>query len=232
MLTDRILGALYVPQDIQSRAIRPAEAMAKEAEERGASFYGHTKVTGFDIADGRITGVQTTRGSIGTDLVVAATGIWAPKVCGMAGVPIPLSPMQHLYAVTTPLPDLAGAEDEISQPFLRNQDKAMYFRQVGESYGIGSYRHEPLLLDAEEIREHGDGALLPAEMPFAPDHFEAALEAAGELMPGLRNVELTRKLNGDVLVHYGRVPGAGRVAPGCGALVGAGGLDHPRGRCR
>ena len=196
MLTDRIYGALYVPGDIQSRAVRPAEAMARFAEERGASFHGHTKVTGFDIDGGRITGVQTTRGRIKTDLVVAATGIWAPKVCGMAGVPIPLSPMQHLYAVTDPLPDLTGAEEEISQPFLRNQDKAMYFRQVGESYGIGSYRHEPLLLDAEEIREHGDGAMPPAEMPFAPDHFEAALEAAGELMPALRNVGLTRKLNG------------------------------------
>ena len=48
----------------------------------------------------------------------------------------------------------------------------MYVRQVGESYGIGSYRHEPLLLDAEQIREHGDGAMPPAEMPFAPDHFD------------------------------------------------------------
>ena len=53
MLTDRILGALYVPKDIQSRAIRPAEAMAKEAEKRGASFHGHTKVTGFDIVGGQ-----------------------------------------------------------------------------------------------------------------------------------------------------------------------------------
>ena len=196
MLTDRILGALHVPSDIQTKATRPAEAMAREAERRGASFHGDTKVTGFDIVGGRIAGVQTTRGNIKADLVVAATGIWAPKVCSLAGVPIPLSPMQHLYAVTAPLPDLAGATEEISQPFLRHQDRAMYFRQVGESYGIGSYRHEPLLLDAEEIREHGDGPIPPAEMPFTPDHFESALEAAGELFPSLKGVGLTRKMNG------------------------------------
>jgi hypothetical protein len=27
-------------------------------------------------------------------------------------------------------------------PFVRHQDKSMYFRQVGDAVGIGSYRHE------------------------------------------------------------------------------------------
>ena len=102
-LSDRILGALYVPSDVHTKATRPAEAMAREAEREGAKFYGKVKVTGFDIERGRIREVQTTAGDIHTDLVVAAAGIWAPTVGGMAGVPIPLSPMQHLYAVTTPL---------------------------------------------------------------------------------------------------------------------------------
>ena len=58
-LSDRILGALLVPSDIQTRAIRPAEAMARGAQGNGAQFFGNVKVTGFDIADGRIQGVQT-----------------------------------------------------------------------------------------------------------------------------------------------------------------------------
>ena len=82
MLSDRILGALYVPSDIQTKATRPAEAMAREAERNGAAFYSNVKVTGFTIADGRIAAVHTTRGDIKTDLVVAATGIWAPKSAG------------------------------------------------------------------------------------------------------------------------------------------------------
>ena len=196
LLSDRILGALYVPSDIQTKATRSAEAMARAAERNGAKFLGGVKVTGFGIAGGRITAVHTTHGEISTDLVVAATGIWAPKVGGMANVPIPLSPMQHLYAVTTPLPELAGASEEISLPFLRNQDKAMYFRQEGESIGIGSYLHEPLLVDAADLPDHAVAGMPPAEMPFAPTHFEAALAAAGELMPSLQDIELTRKLNG------------------------------------
>lgn len=196
LLTDRIYGALYVPSDIQTKATRSAQAMARAAERTGAEFFGGIKVTGFGIANGRITAVHTTHGDIETELVVAATGIWAPKVGGMAAVPIPLSPMQHLYAVTAPLPELAGATEEISLPFLRNQDKAMYFRQQGESIGIGSYLHEPLLVEAAELPDRAVNGMPPAEMPFPPDHFEAALTATGQLIPSLKDVELTRKLNG------------------------------------
>ena len=45
-LSDRILGALYVPSDIHTKATRPAEAMAREAERKGAKFHGGVKVTG------------------------------------------------------------------------------------------------------------------------------------------------------------------------------------------
>ena len=201
MLSERILGALYVPSDIQTKATRPAEAMAREAERNGAAFYGGVKVTGFRIADGRagtgrITAAHTSHGDIKTELVITCAGIWAPKVGGFAGVPIPLSPMEHLYAVTTRLEELSGATEEITQPLLRHQDAAMYFRQVGESYGIGSYNHEPLLVDAEDILDHEDAPIAPAETEFTPQHFEKAMAAAGELLPGLKDVGLTRKLNG------------------------------------
>jgi len=196
MLSDQVLGALYVPSDVHTKATKPAEAMAREAEREGAEFYGKVKVTGFDIQRGRIRGVQTAAGDIHTDLVVAAAGIWAPTVGGMAGVPIPLSPMQHLYAVTAPLEELAGATEEISQPLVRHQDQAMYFRQEGDCYGIGSYRHEPLLVDAADLLDYDEAPIAPAELPFTPRHFEKARVAAGELMPSLKGVGLTRRLNG------------------------------------
>ena len=196
MLSDRILGALYVPSDIHTKATRPAEAMAREAQRTGATFHGRVKVTGFEVADGRIRGVQTTDGDITTDLVVAATGIWAPTVGGMAGVPIPLSPMQHLYAVTTPIAELAGATEEISLPLLRHQDEAVYFRQEGDCFGIGSYQHEPLLVDANDLLDYDRAPVSPSEMPFTPSHFEKAMAAAGEVLPCLNGAQLTRKFNG------------------------------------
>ena len=195
-LSDRILGALYVPSDIQTKAIRPAEAMARGAQGNGAQFFGNVKVTGFDIAGGRIREVQTDCGGIKTDLVVSAVGIWAPKLGALAGIPIPLSPMQHIYAVTTPVEDLTNTTDEISQPFVRHQDRSMYLRQHRDSYGIGSYFHEPLLVDSNDLNDYSDASNPPAEMPFTADHFQAALNAAGEVIPTLKDAELTRKFNG------------------------------------
>lgn len=196
MLSHRILGALHVPSDIQTKATRPAEAMAREAARNGAAFHGGVAVTGFGIDNGRISEVHTPHGDIETDLVVAAAGIWAPTVGGLAGVPIPLSPMQHLYAVTEPVPALAGAAEEISLPILRHQDAATYFRQHGEAIGIGSYRHEPLLVNAADLLSHEQARVAPAEMPFTPSHFEASMAAAGDVLPALKGVGLTRKFNG------------------------------------
>ena len=196
MLSEKTLGAMYTPTDVHTRAVRPAEAMARAAEAAGAAFYGHTRVVGFEISEGRVTGVATSRGTVKCDLVVAATGIWAPRVGRMAGVPIPLSPMQHLYACTKPLPELAGETEEISQPFVRHQGRAIYLRQHGEAYGIGSYQHEPLLVDSEDILDHEDAPGSPAEMAFTPAHFERARVSAGEVMPALKGAELDRCFNG------------------------------------
>ena len=196
MLSERVLGAIYVPSDIQTNATRPAEAMARAAERNGAAFHGNVKVTGFEIVDGRIAAVHTTQGDIKTDLVVSAVGIWAPSLGAEAGVPIPLSPLQHIYAVTTPLPDLAGSTEDISLPIVRHQDKSMYFRQVGEAIGIGSYRHEPLVVEADDILDHEEAPIAPAEMPFTPNHFESGMAAAREVLPSLVGAGLTRKFNG------------------------------------
>ena len=195
-LSERILGALYVPSDIQTTATKPADAMARAATSNGASFHGGVKVTGFRISNPRIQGVKTTRGDIATDLVVSAVGIWGPKIGNIVDVPIPLSPMQHIYAVTEPLPELEEATSDIAMPLVRHQDRSIYLRQERDSFGIGSYLHEPLIVDAEEILELDDAPIAPAEMSFTADHFSAAQEAAGEVMPCLDGVGLTRKFNG------------------------------------
>ncbi len=196
LLSPKILGALYVPSDIQTPATKPAEAMARAALDAGAMFFGDTELTGFDISNGRVQGIRTTRGDIKTEVVVSAVGIWAPKLGALAGVPIPLSPMQHIYGITEPLEDLAGAYEEISMPFVRHQDRAMYFRQHGEAFGVGSYLHEPLMVDSEDILSIEEAPIAPAEMPFTADHFEAAREAAGDVIPALDGVGYAKKFNG------------------------------------
>ncbi len=192
----KIHGAYYVHGDGIAKAVRAAEAMARYAKGHGATFYGRTPVTGIDAADGRVRAVVTPRGRIATERVLVCAGIWGPRMGRLAGVSIPLMPMQHLYTRTAPLRELAGETREVVHPILRHQDKSMYFRQQADCYGIGTYRHEPLLVDPDEILGHDAAPVAPAQVAFTPEHFELGHAAAVELLPALRGVPLVYRING------------------------------------
>jgi len=196
MDTSHIYGAFHVPSDGIAKAVRVCEALANLSKSQGVTCYGDTTVTGIEVINDRVQGVVTSHGRIRTETVLVCAGIWGPRVGRMAGVPIPLTPCQHLYARTAPLPELAGETREVVHPVLRHQDKSMYFRQHADCYGIGSYLHEPLLVDAEDIRAHGDGSEMPSLMPFPEDHFARGYAAALELFPCFRGISLPHRISG------------------------------------
>lgn len=199
---DRLLGALHVPSDGVARAVGAAEALARRAEERGVAFHAHTPVIGVEVVGGRVRAVETPEGRVACDAVLLCAGIWGPRIGRMAGVPVPLSPVQHQYVRTAPLPALAGERREIAHPILRHQDRSLYFRQHGARYGIGSYRHEPLLVSVDDIPRHGHGhghgerPEMPSVLPFTPEDFAPALDDAAALLPALRGVALDDAING------------------------------------
>ena len=57
-----ILGGFYVPSDGLAKGVRVSEAMAREAQSRGAKFYGETEVTGIAGRDGRARAVEAPPG--------------------------------------------------------------------------------------------------------------------------------------------------------------------------
>lgn len=192
----KILGAYLVSNDGVVKAVRASEAMAREAKTRGVRLIGGTRVTGIGISGKRVKDVITDKGSISAENVLICAGIWGPKVAKMIGMTLPLSPMEHLYTRTSPLKELEGEKREVVHPVLRHQDKSMYFRQHGDSYGIGSYNHDPLLIDAEDILPHGRAPIMPSIREFTPEHFSKARSAANDLMPALGKVDLVYKING------------------------------------
>jgi glycine cleavage system aminomethyltransferase T/glycine/D-amino acid oxidase-like deaminating enzyme len=192
----KILGAYWVPSDGLAKAVRACESMAREAQAAGVAFYGRTPVTGIDVADGRVQAVMTPNGTIKTERVLICAGIWGPKVGRMAGIEIPLMPVEHQMTWTSPLPELAGESREIVHPILRHQDKDLYFRQWFDGYGVGSYQHEPRLGDADDIRKHGEPDDEPAANPFVVADFAPAWEDACELLPSLRGTTVVNAYNG------------------------------------
>ncbi len=192
----KIHGSYFVPSDGIARAVRACEAMSRESQRQGATFHGHTPVTGVEVKGGRVRAVLTPAARISTEQVLLCAGIWGPRIGRMAGVPIPLTPMQHPYAWTAPLPELSAETREVAHPIVRHQDAAMYFRHQADRYGIGSYKHEPLLVDPDDLPAWSETRRSPAVMDFTPEHFKIAHAAAVDLFPPLGRVALTERING------------------------------------
>ena len=217
---DHILGAYWVPTDGIAKAVRIVTALARKAEARGVAFEGGVTVTGFDTSGGRVRAVETDRGRIECERVLLCAGIWGPTVGAMAGVPIPLVAVQHQLVWTDPVPELSGlAGDEVAHPLLRHQDVSLYYRQRGDHYGVGNYRHEPIVTPQAMIRRPGS-AMQPSLMPFTPDDFDVCEAETERLLPALtgrmRPVDPSRSING----MFSFTPDAGSIVGGSADVRG------------
>jgi dimethylglycine oxidase len=216
---DRILGGYAVPTDGVAKGVRVATALARIAGERGVAFEGGVTVTGFDVVDGRVRGVWTDRGAIECERVLLCAGLWGPSVGALAGVPIPLVAVQHQLVWTDPIPELRGETREVGHPILRHQDMAMYFRHRADHYGVGNYKHEPIVTTQSQLRPPGHD-LQPSLMPFTPDDFDVAEHEAERLLPALkgrmRPDDPARSLNG----MFSFTPDAGSIVGESAAVRG------------
>ncbi|MEU4242132.1 FAD-dependent oxidoreductase [Actinoplanes sp. NPDC026619] len=183
---ERALGGLHVPTDGLALAVKACEMQAGRAVMRGARFVGGAEVVEILQLGGRVVGVRTADGDFPAEIVVSCAGFWGPRIGALAGVPIPLLPMAHQYARSTPV----GAADDL--PILRHQDRDLYFRAHGDALGIGSYLHEPMPVDLDDL----PGGEHPSMMAFTPDTFSESWAAAGDLLPVLRDAERTDGFNG------------------------------------
>lgn len=186
-----IKGGYYVPTDMDVRGWYTAAALAEQAiATGGAAFYGNVNVTNLQMTNGRCTGVITDQGTITAEQVLLATNVWASVLPQKVGLRFPILGVEHQYVITEPLAELAADKDLfVKHPIVRHQDYSMYFRQHGDAYGIGNYRHESMLFEGGYV-----GA--KAERAFTPEHFAVAKQAAEELMPTLRGKQYTRQFNG------------------------------------
>jgi 4-methylaminobutanoate oxidase (formaldehyde-forming) len=189
MSTRGVEGALLLPTDGSARAPVLAQALREAASGRGATFVPRTPVEGFDLRGGRVRAVQTASGRIETENVVVAAGIWSPLLGRLAGVAIPLVPMQHQYAATEPLRELQG---DVTLANLRDPDLLVYLRQDGDRLVLGGYEHDPAPFDPEEIPRTEN----PTVRPFDPPRFAPLLRGAVERVPVLEGARFAKEVNG------------------------------------
>jgi sarcosine oxidase subunit beta len=76
---------------------------ARAADGLGVHIHQETEVTGIDVSDGRVRGVQTSRGSISAPVVINCTAGWSSLIADMAGVRLPITTRPLQAAVTEPV---------------------------------------------------------------------------------------------------------------------------------
>jgi len=85
LLAGRVLTASYCATDAQANPFKVTDAYARAAQAAGARILNGVGVDSIVVEHGRVTGVQTTRGTIKARWVVNAAGAWAGEVGRMVG---------------------------------------------------------------------------------------------------------------------------------------------------
>ncbi len=98
-----ILGALYHPPGGTVRHDAVNWGYARAADALGVEIHQNTEVVGIDVEDGRVRGVQTTRGHVSTPTIVNCAAGWSSLVSALAGVRLPLITHPLQAAVTEPV---------------------------------------------------------------------------------------------------------------------------------
>jgi len=85
-----IFGGLYHPRGGTARHDAVAWGFARGADQRGVDLIQKCEVTGIDVENGKVTGVQTTRGAIRARKVAMCAAGRSGQVAAMAGMRLPI----------------------------------------------------------------------------------------------------------------------------------------------
>lgn len=187
METSDLVGASFLPTDGQASPSDIAQSLAKGARMHGAKLMEGVGVTGFDIAEGRVTAVKTNKGTIKTEKVVNCGGQWARQIGAMAGVSVPLQPVKHQYVITEKMEGLARDVATIRDP-----DRRTYFKEEVGGLVFGGYEPDPISWTTGDVPTNFEFQLFEDNF----DHFEQHMEQALARVPALANTGIKKMING------------------------------------
>ncbi|MFP6747649.1 MAG: FAD-dependent oxidoreductase [Alphaproteobacteria bacterium] len=217
---DDIVGGLYDPLDGHLDPAGTTQAYAMAARQGGAQISLRNRVVELLRKPDDSWDVVTEQGTINCEFVVNAAGLWAREVGAMAGVYLPLHPMEHQYLVTDDIREVYERESEL--PHIMDPAGETYFRQEGRGLVIGIYEQacEPWAVDGTSWDFGAE--LLPDKL----DRIEAPLAEAYRRYPCLATAGIKRIINGpftfapDGNPLVGPVPGLPGYWSACAVMAG------------
>ncbi|WP_370286300.1 GcvT family protein [Pseudooceanicola nanhaiensis] len=215
-----LIGGLYDPLDGHLDPSGTTHAYAKAARMQGATIETQCMVRETNPRPDGTWDVVTDKGTIHAEHVVNAAGLWAREVAAMAGVYLPLHPMEHHYIVTDDIP--AIYERATEHPHVMDPAGESYLRQEGRGLCIGFYeqRAKPWAVDGTPW-DFGH-ELLPDDLDKISDSIEFAYRRFPVLAEaGVKTVihgPFTFAPDGNPLV--GPVPGLRNYWSACAVMAG------------
>ncbi len=214
-----VLGGLYDPLDGHLDPYGTTHAYAKAAQNGGASIVLRTPVTATrPTAEG--WAVETPAGTLTCEHLVNAAGLWAREVGAMAGVYLPLHPVEHQYLVTEETPEVYERSSEL--PHVMDPEGESYLRQEGRGLCIGFYEQQMDLWAVDGTPSGFGHELLNDNL----DRIGDSLAFAFRRFPVLERAGIKRVINGpftfapDGNPLIGPVPGLRNYWAACGVMAG------------
>ena len=184
---DGVRCAAYDPTDGWIDPTKLAQAMAAAGGDRGVEIRTGTAVTDIDVDRGRVTGVRTTDGRITTTVVVAAAGMWTPRLAATVGVTVPIQAFEHQYVRLR-----CDAAVPADLPTMRDPDDLVYFRPADGDLVTGGYGRDPVPFGHDGVPDGFGRQLLGPDW----DHFGPLLDRSVRRVPSLDGAEVVEFVNG------------------------------------
>jgi len=192
-----IHGGLLTPNEGHIDPYSLTQGVALGARKRGAEIVQNAEVLGLELRQDGRWDVGTVSGTVTANRVINACGFWGREVGKLAGLDLPLVPVQHQYLVTKSVPAIQQLDREI--PVLRHLDGSFYLRQERDGLLIGPYEGEDVMVQMEDWARNkvtpGFGKeLYPGDLDRLAPHLEVAMSA----FPCFQEAEIQTVVNGPI----------------------------------
>ncbi len=222
--TEGVLSAFYMPNDGVVNPVDTAMSLAAGARTGGVRIFEDTEVLDFEMKNGQVTAVKTSKGDIQCESTVLCTGMWSRELGRKLGISVPIHACEHWHFITLPI---EGAYK--GMPYMRDPEGHLYYREEVGGLLIGGFEYGAKIYGTKGIPDDWSFRELPEDM----DHLEPMMQAAIKRIPALETAEIRRITNTaesftfDNMYILGEAPGIRKFYTACGMnssgiLCGAG----------
>ncbi len=217
------MAALWDPLDGDVDPSGVVYAYAKAARHFGAKYYTHTPVLETRQRKDGGWDVITVNGTIHAEMIVNAAGLWAREVGHLAGLHLPVQPMEHQYLITEEIPAIAERmKSGLRLPAGIDYEANIYFRQERTGMLLGTYEPSSTPWKVGGTPQSFGHELLSPDL----DRVAERLELAFERIPAIGSAGIKNVINGpftfgpDGNPMIGPVPGMTNYWAAVGVMAG------------